>query len=86
MSDADSLRAQIQSAIRATENVQKIALMYEQAIHELQQQILILDLGSENPYIRTAARIAPGIGENLPVDHEVVGHVKERLQDWLPHV
>jgi hypothetical protein len=86
MTDAQYLRAQIQEAIDLAAKVQAQALAYREAIHELQQACLLLDLGSSNAFSRSIGRMVPMIGHELGSDAEITGQVKTELQVWLPHV
>jgi len=86
MTDADYLRAQIQEAIDLAAKVQAQALAYREAIHELQQVCLLLDVNSDNAFSRSIGRMVPLIGQDLGADTEITGQVKTELQAWLPHV
>jgi hypothetical protein len=86
MTDADSIRAEISNAIDLAERVQATWHAYQDAVHQLQGAVSLLDLRSDSTYSRSAARMSPLIGRDLSLDAEVIGQVKSTLQDWLPRV
>lgn len=82
MTHADDLKAEITVAIDRAERVQATALMYEQAVKEMQGAVLLLDLHADNSYSRSCARMAPLIASDLPEDNEITGQIKSNLQEW----
>jgi hypothetical protein len=83
MTEADGVKAQITIAIDMAERVQAAQLAYQQAVHDLQGAVILLDLTADNPYSRSSMRMAPLIGRGIIDDMEITGQVKSNLQEWF---
>ena len=86
MTDADFLRQELSDAAQLAERVQRAALLYEEAIQELRQAALLLDVRHSNAFSRSIGRMAPMIGHELHADKEITGQIWTELNTWRRHV
>lgn len=81
MTEADSVKAQALEVAQKAREANIALVQAQNAIRDMQQGILLLDLSTNSRYVRTAARFAPRLGEAISGDLEVLLTIEQDMKD-----
>lgn len=82
MTEADSARLHIQSLIDKADGIRAAVSMLMTTRDDLRNELLLLDITSNNPNVASAARAVGGLGHEFEVDIERIFLIMERLRAY----
>ena len=81
MSDADELRNEVNQTISELQEIQRLLMQVKDKMRSVQGKVIMFDLLHSNSHqVRSAARMAPEIGQQIETDQEIVGQIQSELR------